>query len=114
MFFTDGKLRGLEKFMQLPKYPTKRGGGRYRSSYKYTKGDCNCVNCLHWKKKHGCSKKVCLYIQERIDCGACSFDEILHNYCYQTCYKFNAYFFKFSHNFNFLSYLCEKYDILLT
>lgn len=78
MFFTDGKLRGLEKFMQLPKYPTKRGGGKYRSSYHYTKGDCNCVNCLHWKKKYGCSQKVCPYIQERIDCGACSFDEILH------------------------------------
>lgn len=30
MFFIDGKLRGLEKFMQLPKYPTKRGGGKYR------------------------------------------------------------------------------------
>lgn len=78
MFFTDGKLRGLEKFMQLPKYPTKKGGGKYRSSYEYTKGDCNCVNCLHWKKKYGCSQKVCPYIQERIDCGACSFDEILH------------------------------------
>lgn len=78
MFFTDGKLRGLEKFMQLPKYPTKKGGGRYRSSYEYTKGDCNCVNCLHWKKKYGCSQKVCPYIQERIDCGACSFDEIFH------------------------------------
>ncbi len=78
MFFTDGKLRGLEKFMQLPKYPTKKGGGKYRSSYHYTKGDCNCVNCLHWKKKYGCSQKVCPYIQERIDCGACSFDEILH------------------------------------
>lgn len=78
MFFTDGKLRGLEKFMQLPKYPTKKGGGKYRSSYNYTKGDCNCVNCLHWKKKYGCSQKVCPYIQERIDCGACSFDEILH------------------------------------
>ena len=67
MFFTDGKLRGLEKFMQLPKYPTKRGGGKYCSSYHYTKGDCNCVNCLHWKKKYGCSQKVCPYIQERID-----------------------------------------------
>lgn len=78
MFFTDGKLRGLEKFMQLPKYPTKRGGGRYCSPYKYKKGDCSCINCLHWKKKYGCSQRVCPYIQERIDCGACSFDEILH------------------------------------
>ena len=74
MFFTDGKLRGLEKFMQLPKYPTKKGGGKYRGSYHYTKGDCNCVNCLHWKKKYGCSQKVCPFIQERIDCGACTFD----------------------------------------
>lgn len=80
MFFTDGKLRGLEKFMQLPKYPTKKGGGKYRSSYHYTKGDCNCVNCLHWKKKYGCSQKVCPHIQERIDCGVCSFDEILHEW----------------------------------
>lgn len=33
MFFTDGKLRGLEKFMQLPKYPTKKGGGKYAVQY---------------------------------------------------------------------------------
>ena len=50
MFFTDGKLRGLEKFMQLPKYPTKKGGGKYRSSYNYTKGDCK-VNCYQKMKR---------------------------------------------------------------
>lgn len=37
MYFTDGKLRGLEKFMSLPRHPTKKGGGKYRSSYHYTK-----------------------------------------------------------------------------
>lgn len=78
MFFTDGKLRGFEKFMSLPRYPTRKGGGIYRKSYNYTKKDCDCVNCLHWQKKTGCSQIVCPYIQERIDCGACSFDEILH------------------------------------
>lgn len=78
MFFTNGKLRGLEKFMSLPRYPTRKGGGTYHSPYNYTKGDCKCVNCLHWKKQLGCSQVTCPYIQERIDCGACSFDEILH------------------------------------
>lgn len=78
MFFTDGKLRGLEKFMSLPRYPARKGGGTYRSSYNYTKGDCECVNCLHWKKRLGCSQIICPYIQKRIDCGSCSFDEILH------------------------------------
>lgn len=78
MYFTNGKLRGLEKFMSLPRYPTRRGGGSYHRSYSYTKGDCDCANCLHWQKKTGCSQIVCPYIQERIDCGACSFDEILH------------------------------------
>lgn len=78
MFFTDGKLRGLEKFMSLPRYPARKGGGIYRKSYNYTKKDCDCVYCLHWQKKTGCSQIVCPYIQERIDCGACSFDEILH------------------------------------
>lgn len=52
MFFTDGKLRGLEKFVQLPKYPTKRGGGRYRSSYEYAKGDCNCETLMTELSKH--------------------------------------------------------------
>lgn len=78
MLFTDGKLRDLEKFMCLPKYPTLKGGGRCSSSYHYTRNDCKCMNCLHWKKKQGCSQRVCPYIQERIDCGACSFDEIVH------------------------------------
>lgn len=78
MLFTDGKLRDLEKFMCLPKYPSQRGGGRYSSPYHYTRNDCKCVNCLHWKKKQGCGQRVCPYIQERIDSGACSFDEILH------------------------------------
>jgi len=35
MFFTDGKLRGLEKFMSLPRYPTRKGGGRYSKSNNY-------------------------------------------------------------------------------
>lgn len=47
MFFTDGKLRGLEKFMSLPRYPKCKGGGTYRSSYNYTKGDCECLSFFY-------------------------------------------------------------------
>ncbi len=77
MYFTNGKLRGFEKFMKLTRYPSCRGGGKYRSSYNYTKKDCKCINCLYWQQKTGCTQIVCPYIQERIDCGSCSFEEIL-------------------------------------
>lgn len=39
MLFTDGKLRDLKKFMCLPKYPTLKGGGRYKITYHYTRND---------------------------------------------------------------------------
>lgn len=43
---------------KLP-YGSQRGGGRFRSPYKYTKKDCDCRLCLYYRKKTGCTLSLC-------------------------------------------------------
>lgn len=52
MYFTDTpSLGSVEAIMKRPPGVSQRGGGRNRSPYRYTKDDCDCRLCLHYRKK---------------------------------------------------------------
>ena len=56
---------------KLP-YGIQKGGGRFRSPYKYTKKDCDCRLCLYYRKKTGCTATLCPVLDIRLSCGAAS------------------------------------------
>ena len=56
--------------MKRPPGGVQRGGGRNRSSYKYTKKDCDCRLCLYYRKKNGCTIPICPVLDIRLSCGA--------------------------------------------
>ena len=68
MYFTDTPaLNSIEAIMKKLPYGTQKGGGRFRSPYKYTKKDCDCRLCLYHRKKGGCSLPVCPVLDIRLE-----------------------------------------------
>lgn len=76
MYFTDTpSLNSMEAIMKKLPYGTQKGGGRFRSPYKYTKKDCDCRLCLYYRKKTGCTTALCPVLDIRLGCGAASIGE---------------------------------------
>lgn len=49
MYFTDTPtLNSIEAIMKKLPYGIQKGGGRFRSPYKYTRKDCDCRFCLYY------------------------------------------------------------------
>ena len=60
MYFTvTPSLNSVEAIMKRPPGVSQRGGGKNRSPYRYTKDDCDCRLCLHYRKKNGCTAEIC-------------------------------------------------------
>ncbi len=79
MYFTSTpSLNSMEAIMQRPPGGNQRGGGRIRRAYPFNKADCDCRLCLYYRKKKGCSMKVCPVLNVRLICGAASFYEAVH------------------------------------
>ncbi|MCI5923399.1 MAG: hypothetical protein SOR38_03630 [Oscillospiraceae bacterium] len=73
MYFTNTPtLNSIEAIMKKLPYGSQRGGGRFRSPYKYTKKDCDCRLCLYYRKKTGCTATLCPVLDIRLSCGAAS------------------------------------------
>lgn len=73
MYFTDTPtLNSIEAIMKKLPYGIQKGGGRFRSPYKYTKKDCDCRLCLYYRKKTGCTATLCPVLDIRLSCGAAS------------------------------------------
>lgn len=76
MYFTDTpSLGSVEAIMKRPPGVSQRGGGRNRSPYRYTKDDCDCRLCLHYRKKNGCTAEICPVLDIRLGCGGASLSE---------------------------------------
>ena len=65
-----------EIFMQLRRYPNNIGGGHRKIEYEYTKEDCRCEYCLHYKYKR-CRVSKCVVLEERVICKAATYTELL-------------------------------------
>lgn len=73
MYFTNTPpLNSMEAIMKRPPGSIQRGGGRNRSLYRYTKKDCDCRLCLYYRKKDGCTLRLCPVLDIRLCCGAAS------------------------------------------
>lgn len=78
MYFTNTPtLNSIEAIMKKLPYGTQKGGGRFRSSYKYTKKDCDCRFCLYYRKKTGCTTALCPVLDIRLGCGAASIGDVV-------------------------------------
>lgn len=76
MYFTDTpNLNSIEAIMKKLPYGSQRGGGRFRSSYQYTKKDCDCKLCLYYRTKTGCTAALCPVLDIRLGCGAASISD---------------------------------------
>ena len=76
MYFTDTpSLNSIEAIMKKLPYGTQKGGGRFHSSYKYTKKDCDCKLCLYYRKKISCTLALCPVLDIWLGCGAASIGE---------------------------------------
>lgn len=76
MYFTDTPtLNSIEAIMKKLPYGIQKGGGRFRSPYKYTRKDCDCRFCLYYRKKTGCTLALCPVLDIRLGCGAASIGE---------------------------------------
>jgi hypothetical protein len=76
MYFTvTPSLNSVEAIMKRPPGVSQRGGGKNRSPYRYTKDDCDCRLCLHYRKKNGCTAEICPVLDIRLGCGGASLSE---------------------------------------
>ncbi len=68
MYFTNTpSLNSVEAIMKRPPGVSQRGGGKNRSPYRYTKDDCDCRLCLHYRKKNGCTAEICPVLDIDLD-----------------------------------------------
>lgn len=76
MYFTNTpSLNSIEAIMRKLPCGSQKGGGRYRSPYKYTKENCDCRFCLSYRKETGCAEEGCPVLDIRLSCGAAPIGE---------------------------------------
>lgn len=76
MYFTNTpSLNSMEAIMRKLPCGSQKGGGRYRSPYKYTKENCDCRFCLSYRKETGCAEEGCPVLDIRLSCGAAPIGE---------------------------------------
>ena len=80
MYFTDTPaLNSIEAIMKTIPKNRQRGGGIYRSEYKYTKEDCDCRYCRYYRKRKCSAEPVCPVLDIRLGCGAASLYEAVQS-----------------------------------
>jgi hypothetical protein len=64
-----------QEMRKIPNHST-RGGGTYKTKFRYSAEDVDCRNCLH--HKHGkCSATECVCIAERLEAGTLPYSEMI-------------------------------------
>ena len=68
-FMRDTPLQALEQLMMSQPGQKPRGGGIYRSPFRYTPKDVACEYCQNYDRKHPCRLCECTCLEERIEAG---------------------------------------------
>ena len=68
-FMRDTPLQALEQLMMSQPGQKPRGGGIYRSPFRYTPEDVACEYCQNYVGKHPCRLCECTCLEERIEAG---------------------------------------------
>ena len=66
-FMRDTPLQALEQLMMSQPGQKPRGGGIYRSPFRYTPEDVACEYCQNYVRKHPCRLCECTCLEERIE-----------------------------------------------
>ena len=78
-FMRDTPLQALEQLMMSQPGQKPRGGGIYRSPFRYTPEDVACEYCQNYDRKHPCRLCECTCLEERIEAGVCSLLRHIHS-----------------------------------
>ena len=68
-FMRDTPLQALEQLMMSQPGQKPRGGGIYRSPFRYTPEDVACEYCQNYVREHPCRLCECTCLEERIEAG---------------------------------------------
>ena len=68
-FMRDTPLQAMEQLMMSQPGQKPRGGGIYRSPFRYTPEDVACEYCQNYVRKHPCRLCECTCLEERIEVG---------------------------------------------
>lgn len=76
-FMRDTPLQAMEQLMMSQPGQKPRGGGIYRSPFRYTPEDVACEYCQNYVRKHPCRLCECTCLEERIEAGVFQCQRIL-------------------------------------
>ena len=76
-FMRDTPLQALEQLMMSQPGQKPRGGGIYRSPFRYTPKDVACEYCQNYVRKHPCRLCECTCLEERIEAGVLELNEFV-------------------------------------
>ena len=76
-FMRDTPLQALEQLMMSQPGQKPRGGGIYRSPFRYTPEDVACEYCQNYDRKHPCRLCECTCLEERIEAGVLELNEFM-------------------------------------
>ena len=78
-FMRDTPLQALEQLMMSQPGQKPRGGGIYRSPFRYTPEDVACEYCQNYDRKHPCRLCECTCLEERIEAGVLELNEFVRD-----------------------------------
>lgn len=78
-FMRDTPLQALEQLMMSQPGQKPRGGGIYRSPFRYTPEDVACEYCQNYVRKHPCRLCECTCLEERIEAGVLELNEFVRD-----------------------------------
>ena len=78
-FMRDTPLQALEQLMMSQPGQKPRGGGIYRSPFRYTPEDVACEYCQNYVGKHPCRLCECTCLDERIEAGVLELNEFVRD-----------------------------------
>ena len=78
-FMRDTPLQALEQLMMSQPGQKPRGGGIYRSPFRYTPEDVACEYCQNYVRKHPCRLCECTCLDERIEAGVLELNEFVRD-----------------------------------
>ena len=78
-FMRDTPLQALEQLMMSQPGQKPRGGGIYRSPFRYTPEDVACEYCQNYVRKHPCRLCECTCLEERIEAGVLEMNEFVRD-----------------------------------
>lgn len=78
-FMRDTPLQALEQLMMSQPGQKPRGGGIYRSPFRYTPEDVACEYCQNYVRKHPCRLCECTCLDERIEAGVLNLNEFVRD-----------------------------------